>query len=288
MTNAPGFPLSEDEIQAFVAAGLQEDVGSGDITCESVVPGKAMLSATFSAREDAVICGMPLARAFFKALDPACIFDPLITDGSNANEGDAIARISGNARALLTAERSALNTLQLLSGIATHTRRYVDKISHTNTKLLDTRKTIPGYRLLTKYATSCGGATNHRIGLFDAVMIKDNHIALAGTIEQAIAAAKHAGQSTIQAECDTLDQARDAVSAGATSLLLDNMSPDTLRQAVSAFGGQIPLEASGGITLDTIAAIAETGVDYVSVGGALTLSAPAIDIGMDYGAAGST
>lgn len=283
MTNAPEFPLSASEVASFVSAGLKEDVGPGDITCESVVPSDAVLSATLSARDNAIICGMPLARAFFRALDPDCVFETVIADGDGAAAGDTLARISGNARAMLTAERSALNTLQLLSGIATHTKRYVDKISHTSTKLLDTRKTIPGYRLLTKYATSCGGATNHRIGLFDAVMIKDNHIALAGTIEKAITAAQNAGQSAIQAECDTLEQARQAVSAGATSLLLDNMRPDCLRQAVNAFGGQIPLEASGGITLKTIAAIAETGVDYVSVGGALTLSAPAIDIGMDYG-----
>lgn len=283
MTKAPVFPLSPSEVEAFVAAALKEDVGTGDITCASVVPADATLSAVLSARESAIICGMPLASAFFRTLDPDCLFEPLAEDGQDVGEGDALARITGNARALLTAERSALNTLQLLSGIATNTKQYVDKIAHTKAKLLDTRKTIPGYRMLTKYATSCGGATNHRIGLFDAVMIKDNHIALAGTIDKAIKAAKDAGQTTIQAECDTLEQAHQAVSAGATSLLLDNMGPDILRQAVAAFGGQVPLEASGGITLKSITAIAETGVDYVSVGGALTLSAQAIDIGMDYG-----
>lgn len=285
MTNCLAFPLTHGDINAFVSAALKEDVGPGDITCASVVPETATLSAVLSARDTAIICGMPLARAFFMALDPNCTFEAVVNDGAIAAQGDVIAAISGNARALLTAERSALNTLQLLSGIATHTKRYVDAIAHTKAELLDTRKTIPGYRLLTKYATSCGGATNHRIGLFDAVMIKDNHIALAGNIEAAVSAAKAAGQTQIQAECDTLEQAQQAVAAGATSLLLDNMAPELLRQAVVSFSGKISLEASGGVTLETIAAIAEAGVDYVSVGGALTLSAPAIDIGMDYGLA---
>lgn len=282
MTSAPVFPLSPAEISAFVTAGLEEDVGSGDITCKAVVPADAILSAVLSAREHAVLCGMELVKAFFLALDPEAIFTAEASDGASVDPDTVIAKITGNARALLTAERSALNALQLLSGMATHTRRYVDKISHTNTRLLDTRKTIPGYRMLTKYATSCGGAQNHRIGLFDALMIKDNHIALAGGIEAAVRAAKNAGQTQIQAECDTLEQARQAVEAGATSLLLDNMGPERLSQAVAEFGGTVPLEASGGVTLETIATLAETGVDYVSVGGALTLSAPAIDIGMDY------
>lgn len=284
MTSAPSFPLGDAAIAAFIDAGLAEDVGSGDITCEAVVPADATLRAVLSVREPAIICGMDLARAFFLKLDPGAIFTAKVSDGDAAGTGEVIAEISGKARALLTAERSALNCLQMLSGIATHTKRYVDKIAHTETKLLDTRKTIPGYRLLTKYATSCGGAQNHRIGLFDALMIKDNHIALAGGIEAAILAARNAGQTQIQAECDTLDQAHAAVEAGATSLLLDNMGPERLKKAVAAFGGKIPLEASGGVTLETITALAETGVDYVSVGGALTLSAPAIDIGMDYGA----
>lgn len=282
MTKALAFPLSAKDLLSFVNAALAEDVGTGDITCEAVVPAEARLDVILRAREPAVVCGLAIAEAFFKALDPQVQFMSPIADGTSVNTGDVIASVRGKARAVLTAERSALNTLQLLSGIATNTRAYVDEIQHTDTKLLDTRKTIPGYRLLTKYATSCGGATNHRIGLFDAVMIKDNHIALCGTVEDAIASAKAAGQTQIQAECDTLDQARRAIDAGATSLLLDNMGPDLLSVAVAKFGGQVPLEASGGVTLHTIRAIAETGVDYVSVGGALTLSAQAIDIGMDY------
>jgi len=278
----PAFPLSSKELSDFVSAGLREDIGPGDITCQSVVPEEASLTAVLAARDTSVICGLDLAAAFFKALDPNVAFEALAHDGDRVSKGTALAKVSGQGRALLSAERSALNALQLLSGIATNTQLYADKIAHTQAKLLDTRKTIPGYRLLSKYATACGGAHNHRIGLYDALMIKDNHIALAGGIEAAIAAAQAAGQAQIQAECDTLDQAEVAVRAGATSLLLDNMSIEDLSTAVRAYGGKIPLEASGGVNLDTIGPIAETGVDYVSVGTALTLSAPAIDIGMDY------
>lgn len=191
--------------------------------------------------------------------------------------------IEGKARALLSAERTALNIVQHLSGIATLTRRYVDKLDGTNARLLDTRKTIPGLRKLGKYATAMGGAKNHRMGLFDAVMIKDNHIAVAGSVQVAIAGAKGAGRNDIQVECDTLEQVREAVDAGANSLLLDNMPPSMLREALKIVDGRVPCEASGGVNLDTIRAIAETGVDYISVG-RLTQSAAAVDIGLDFSA----
>ncbi|MEO0411624.1 MAG: carboxylating nicotinate-nucleotide diphosphorylase [Pseudomonadota bacterium] len=276
------FPLSQAQIDTFVEAALTEDVGPGDRTCDAVIDPAAQLQAHLTARENAIVCGTPLAKAFFRALDPGAAFDVHLHDGMPAEKGQVIAAVSGKASVLLTAERSALNSLQLLSGIATHTRAYRAAMGNAKAKLLDTRKTIPGYRLLSKYAAVCGGATNHRMGLYDAVMIKDNHIAVAGGVKQAIAAAKAAGERQIQVECDTLEQADIAIEAGATSLLLDNMAPLMLVEAVKRYGGRVPLEASGGITLETIGAIAATGVDYVSVGGALTLSAPAIDIGMDY------
>lgn len=278
----PDFPLSKADVEAFAASALAEDVGPGDKTCNAVIDPEARLSAVLSLRQDAVICGLDLAEAIFLALDAEAQVVRHAEDGAFAAKGTVIADVSGRAAALLTAERSALNTLQLLSGIATHTHTYRKAMGDAPGALLDTRKTIPGYRLLTKYATACGGATNHRIGLYDAVMIKDNHIAVAGSVEAAIKAAKTAGEAQIQVECDTLEQAAIAVAAGATSLLLDNMDVSHLADVVRLYGGQIPLEASGGITLETIGAIAATGVDYVSVGGALTLSAPAIDIGMDY------
>lgn len=278
----PTFPLSDQEIEAFIDTAFSEDVGPGDVTAESVIPANAKLVATMNAREGLVLAGLPLMQPIFKRLDPAIDVTLHSSDGEKLSAGTAIATISGQARALLTAERTALNILQHLSGIATLTHRYVDEIKNTHTKLLDTRKTIPGLRKLAKYAAACGGATNHRMGLFDAVMIKDNHIAVAGSVEAAVAAAKAAGQNQIQVECDTLDQVRDALQTGATSLLLDNMSNTQLREAIEVVGGAIPLEASGGVTLETIGAIAETGVDFISVG-RLTQSAPAIDIGLDYG-----
>lgn len=276
------FPLNDQETQAFIDTAFTEDVGSGDVTAESVIPEEAKLTATMNAREELVLAGLPLMLPIFARLDPDIDVNLYAKDGDKLAAGSKIATITGSARALLTAERTALNILQHLSGIATLTRTYVDQIAGTKAKLLDTRKTIPGLRKLAKYAAACGGATNHRMGLFDAVMIKDNHIAAAGSVATAVSAAKSAGQTQIQVECDTLDQVYEALDAGATNLLLDNMSNQQLKQAIAIVDGQIPLEASGGVTLDTIAAIARTGVDYISVG-RLTQSAPAIDIGLDYG-----
>ena len=210
-----------------------------------------------------------------------CAIERLVEDGQSVPAGTDLLRLHGLARAMLTAERSALNTVQHLSGIATMTRTYVDAIADTGATLLDTRKTIPGLRMLEKYATRMGGATNHRMGLWDAAMIKDNHVAVAGGVGPAVARAVAAGIARIIVEVDAIEQIEPALAAGATHLLLDNMDPATLRIAVALVGGRVPTEASGGVRLDTIRSIAETGVTYVSVG-RLTQSAPAADIGLDF------
>lgn len=275
------FPLTRQEIDAFIDIAFAEDIGTGDVTAESVIPQNIQLTASVNAREDMVLAGIPLLQPILRRLYPDVTVLEHVADGEKLSAGQSIATIKGSARALLTAERTALNIVQHLSGIATLTHRYVQVIEGTRAKLLDTRKTIPGLRKLAKYAAACGGAKNHRMGLFDAVMIKDNHIAVAGSVKKSVEAAKAAGHQHIQVECDTLEQVRQALDAGATSLLLDNMTPAMLREAVQVAGGTVPLEASGGVTLDTIRAIAETGVDYISVG-RLTQSAPAVDIGLDY------
>jgi len=275
------FPLSQDQVATFIDAAFAEDIGAGDVTANSVIPEAATLTAAMNAREDMVLAGAPLIEPIFRKLDPNIQVKINFQDGSCLSSCDTIAVISGSARALLSAERTALNILQHLSGIATLTQQYVKAIDETKTKLLDTRKTIPGLRVLGKYATACGGAHNHRMGLFDAVMIKDNHIAVAGSVSAAVEGALSAGQTKIQVECDTLEQVSEALEADATSLLLDNMPPETLRKALKIVAGRIPCEASGGVTLNSIRAIAETGVDYISVG-RLTQSAPAVDIGLDY------
>ncbi|WP_417450511.1 carboxylating nicotinate-nucleotide diphosphorylase [Kordiimonas sp.] len=277
------FPLTEQEIDAFIDMAFAEDIGPGDVTCSTVIPADASLTATMNAREATVVAGLPLVAPIFRRLDPACTVTAHTTDGEWLQPGDKLITIEGKARALLSAERTALNIVQHLSGIATLTRQYVDMIDGTDARLLDTRKTIPGLRKLGKYATGMGGAKNHRMGLFDAVMIKDNHIAVAGSISKAVRSAKAAGRTDIQVECDTLEQVHEALQAGAHSLLLDNMPPAVLRSALDIVNSAIPCEASGGVNLDTILAIAETGVDYISVG-RLTQSAPAVDIGLDYSA----
>ena len=275
------FPLDTVQINAFIDAAFAEDIGTGDVTASSVIPAAAKLRATMNARESMVVSGVPLIEPIFRRLDPTVTIELRARDGDHLAAGDTIATISGEARALLSAERTALNILQHLSGIATLTQRYVAAIDGTDAKLLDTRKTIPGLRTLGKYAAACGGAHNHRMGLFDAVMIKDNHIAVAGSVTKAVLGAKAAGHTKIQVECDTLEQVSEAQKAGAASLLLDNMPPEILRQALAIVDGKIPCEASGGVSLDTIRAIAETGVNYISVG-RLTQSAPAVDVGLDY------
>jgi nicotinate-nucleotide pyrophosphorylase (carboxylating) len=271
------------DINAFVAATLAEDMGAGgDVTSAAVIPADARLDAVMASRDAVVLAGLPLAEAFFRALDPDCRIEALAQDGDAVPAGTALMRISGNARALLTAERSALNTVQHLTGIATMTRAYVDAISGTGAVLLDTRKTLPGLRALEKYATRMGGATNHRMRLDDGVMIKDNHIAVAGGVEPAVRAAKAAGLTGVVVEVDRIDQIAPAIAAGADRLLLDNMDVPTLRAAVALVAGRVPTEASGGVRLETIRAIAETGVTFISVG-RITQSAPAADIGLDFG-----
>jgi nicotinate-nucleotide pyrophosphorylase (carboxylating) len=275
------FSLSGFDLDAFVRNTLAEDLGSGgDITSMATIPADARFSGVMDSRDAITVAGLPIAQAFFRALDPAMEIDILVAEGAQVVAGTDLMRLSGNARAMLTAERSALNTVQHLSGIATMTRGYVDALGGTAT-LLDTRKTIPGLRVLEKYATRMGGATNHRMGLWDAAMIKDNHVAVAGSVEEAVRRAVAAGIENIIVEVDRVNQVEPALKAGATHLLLDNMGPDTLREAVGLVGGRVPTEASGGVRLDTIGAIGATGVTYVSVG-RLTQSAPAADIGLDF------
>lgn len=274
--------LDHFDLDAFVKATLAEDMGEGgDRTSAAVIPADAVLSAVMDSRDAVVVAGLPIAEAFFRALDPDVKIEQLVEDGSKVAAGTELMRLRGNARALLTAERSALNTAQHLTGIATITRHYVDAIEGTGCILLDTRKTLPGLRVLEKYATRMGGATNHRMRLDDGVMIKDNHIAVAGGVEPAVRAAKAAGLKDIVVEVDRIDQIEPALAAGADRLLLDNMGPAILREAVALVAGRVPTEASGGVRLDTIRAIAESGVTYVSVG-RITQSAPAADIGLDF------
>jgi nicotinate-nucleotide pyrophosphorylase (carboxylating) len=233
-------------------------------------------------REPIVVAGLDIAAAFFRALDRDVRIEQPVRDGDLVPAGTVLMRLQGNARAMLTAERSALNTLQHLSGIATLTRRYVDLIEGTGAILLDTRKTIPGLRLLDKYAARMGGAENHRMRLDDGLLIKDNHVGVAGGVAEAVRAAKAADTGLpVQVEVDRIDQIEPALKAGADRLLLDNMPPPVLRQAVALVAGRVPLEASGGVNLETVRGIAETGVNYISVG-RITQSAPAVDIGLDF------
>lgn len=277
------FHLPQFDLEAFVRATLAEDLGptAKDVTSESVIPADVQFAGVMDSRDAITVAGLPIALAFFRSLDPAMDIEILVEDGQQVEAGTDLMRLKGNARAMLTAERSALNTVQHLSGIATMTRQYVDAISGTGCILLDTRKTIPGLRVLEKYATRMGGATNHRMGLWDAAMIKDNHVAVAGGVAEAVARARNAGVERIILEVDNLAQIEPGLAAGASHLLLDNMDADTLRAAVALIAGRVPTEASGGVTLETIRAKAETGVTYISVG-RLTQSAPAADIGLDF------
>ena len=281
------FTLDRFDLTAFVQSTLAEDLGAPlgeggkDVTSETVIPADAMFSGVMDSRVDAVIAGLPIAEAFFRYLDPEVEIETLVAEGQAVAAGTDIMRIRGKGRAMLTAERSALNTVQHLTGISTMTNDYVRRIAGTGCILLDTRKTIPGLRVLEKYATRMGGAQNHRMGLWDAAMIKDNHVAVAGSVGEAVRRAREAGVEKIICEVDRIDQIEPALAAGATDLLLDNMEPANLRGAVTLIGGRVPVEASGGVTLETIRDKAETGVDFISVG-RLTQSAPAADIGLDF------
>jgi len=278
MTLPAGFDMQE-----FVTRTLAEDLGEGgDVTSAATLPADARFTAAMVAREPIVAAGLEIAAAMFEELDAAVTIQLLAGDGDAKQPGAPLMRLDGNARAMLAAERSALNTLQHLSGIATLTRRYVDAIAGTGATLLDTRKTIPGLRALEKYAARMGGASNHRLRLDDGVLIKDNHVAACGGVAEAVRRAKAASTGLqVRVEVDRIDQIEPALAAGADRLLLDNMPPATLREAVALVARRVPLEASGGVTLDTIRAIAETGVDFISVG-RITQSAPAVDIGLDY------
>ena len=261
---------------------LREDIGFGDLTSTIMIDEDTTGIFDVNAREDIVVAGMAVAAAIFERCEPGCTFEPKVNDGDHITDGTTMARVSGKARGLLTAERSALNMLQHLSGIATLTSKYVKEIEGTGATLIDTRKTTPGLRALEKHAVTCGGGRNHRLALDGGVLVKDNHIAVCGGLTAAIQRAKSQVPTLtkVQVECDNLDQVKEAVEAGADSLLLDNMSPDMMREAAKIVDGRITLEASGGITLETVRAKAESGVDLISTG-KITQSAPSVDIGLD-------
>ncbi len=275
--------LPQFELAEFVKRVLAEDLGSGgDVTSCATIEAAARFVATMKCREPIVVAGLDLAVDFFCAMDREVRIERCVADGDAVAADTVLLRIAGNARAMLAAERSALNTLQHLSGVATLTRRYVEAIAGTGAILLDTRKTIPGMRLLDKFAARMGGAENHRMRMDDGLLIKDNHVAVCGGVAAAVRAAKAADTGLpIQVEVDRIDQIEPALAAGADRLLLDNMTPGTLREAVMLVAGRVPTEASGGVRLDTVRAIAMSGVTYVSVG-RITQSAPAVDIGLDY------
>ena len=276
--------LHRQAVQKAVSDALAEDLGlSGDITTDATVARDATADAVIASRQDGVISGLDLAAAAFAAIDDGVRFDVVSPDGTRVEKGDTVARISGSARAILTAERVALNYLGRLGGIATLTRRYVDAVSGTGAAIVDTRKTTPGLRAFEKYAVRCGGGRNHRTGLFDAILIKDNHIVAAGGIDAAIERARaYAGHMVkVEVEVDTLEQLDRVMQHRVDAVLLDNMTPATLREAVKMVAGRALTEASGGVNLSTVRAIADAGVDLISVG-ALTHSAPVLDLGLDF------
>jgi nicotinate-nucleotide pyrophosphorylase (carboxylating) len=279
--------LSPGEIRAAVRAALAEDVGSGDATTLATVPEHAEAAAAIAAREPIVLAGMEFAIEAFRQLDPGIDFVEQFSDGDSVPPGASLLNLRGSARAILTAERVALNFVQRLSGVATITKRFVDAVAGTKAQILDTRKTTPGWRRFEKYAVARGGGTNHRFGLYDMILIKDNHLAaLRSEKPSAIHAAVSRARSRypqlkVEVEADTLEQVQQALEAGADIILLDNMSAERLREAVAMRRGNTRFEASGGVNLETARAIAETGVDFISVG-AITHSARAVDIGLDF------
>jgi nicotinate-nucleotide pyrophosphorylase (carboxylating) len=263
---------------AFLAM-LREDVGSGDITSRATIPANARATARYTTKQALVVAGIPVVQEIVRLVDPQLEFKAVSTDGATVSSGTALAEIRGSARSILTAERTSLNLLQRMSGIATLTRQYVGRVQGTRARIVDTRKTAPGLRVLDKYAVRCGGGMNHRMGLFDGVLIKNNHLAFHPSVKQATQDARsHLGHLVkIEVEVRKLDELKDALDAGADVILLDNFNPEQTRKAVEIISGRVPLESSGGITLETVRSFAETGVDYISVG-ALTHSAPAADI----------
>ena len=271
-------------ISRAVTAALDEDLGlAGDITTNATVPAQAMARAVIAARKPGIVSGLAVAAATFRAVDEGVAFELAVRDGDAVAAGTVIAKIDGSARAILTGERVALNFMGRMSGIATLTRSYVEAIAGTKATIVDTRKTTPGLRAFEKYAVRCGGGMNHRVGLYDAILIKDNHIVAAGGLAAAIAAARsRAGHLVkIEVEVDTLAQLDEVMAHRVDVVLLDNMTPAQLKTAVARVAGAMLTEASGGVNLDTVRAIAEAGVDLISVG-ALTHSAPVLDLGLDF------
>ena len=275
--------MGAHEFDALIDAALREDMPEGDITSESIIPADARSEAIFLAKEDGVLAGLAIARRVFEKIDPAVEFTAKFEDGAAFRKFDILAAVEGPTMAILKGERTALNFLQRLSGVATATRRFVDAVAGTKAKILDTRKTTPGLRLLEKYAVKLGGGTNHRLSLSDMILIKDNHLRYVGTVAEAVRRARAAAKPGIRIEVEAADlsKVRDALAAGADMIMLDNMTLETMREAVALAAGRVPLEASGNMSLDRVRAVAETGVDLISVG-ALTHSAPAVDIGMDF------
>jgi nicotinate-nucleotide pyrophosphorylase (carboxylating) len=263
---------------------LAEDVGEGDVTTDATVPSDLVVKAELLFKVPGVVCGLPLAEQVFTRLDPDLRFEAVVAEGARVTSPPVVAAtLEGRARAVLTGERLALNLVGRLSGIATLTARYVEAVAGTNAAILDTRKTTPGLRLLEKYAVACGGGRNHRIGLFDAVLIKDNHIAVAGSVGEAVRRARaHAPGLELEVEADTLAQVEGALEAGADAILLDNMPPDVMAEAVGLVCGRARTEASGGVNLDTVAAVAGSGVDTISIG-ALTHAAASLDVSLEVG-----
>jgi nicotinate-nucleotide pyrophosphorylase (carboxylating) len=272
--------VATDTLERIVHAALAEDVGAGDVTTDATVSADAVGTAELLVKEAGVVCGLRVAEATFRALDPEIRFEALAREGDAVEPSAAVARVTGSERAILTGERVALNFLGRLSGIATLTRRYVDALAGTGVAVLDTRKTTPGLRALEKHAVASGGGRNHRFGLDDAVLVKDNHLRAAGSVTAAVELVRTATDLPVEVECETLVQVGEALEAGVDAILLDNMTLEELRDAVRLTAGRARLEASGGVTLDTIRAIAETGVDEISVG-ALTHSARSLDVSLE-------
>jgi nicotinate-nucleotide pyrophosphorylase (carboxylating) len=272
--------VSADMIEQVVQVALAEDVGERDVTTEATVDADALGTAELLLREPGVACGLGVAEAVFRALDTDLRFEPLVREGALVDRPRAVAVVTGPERAILTGERTALNFLGRLSGIATLTRRHVDAVEGTGVAILDTRKTTPGLRVLEKHAVRCGGGRNHRFGLDDGVLVKDNHLRAAGSVQAAVEKLRAATDLPIEVECDTLEQVKEALAAGADAILLDNMTFEELRAAVAIGGGRARLEASGGVTLENVRTIAETGIDEISVG-ALTHSARSLDVSLE-------
>jgi nicotinate-nucleotide pyrophosphorylase (carboxylating) len=272
--------VATDTLERAVHAALAEDIGAGDVTTDATVAADAVGTAAIVVKQAGVVCGLRAVETAFRALDPDIGFEAFAQDGDAVEPPAIVARIAGSERAILTGERVALNFLGRLSGIATLTRRYVDAVDGTGVAVLDTRKTTPGLRALEKHAVACGGGRNHRFGLDDAVLVKDNHLRAAGSVATAVQLVRGATDLPVEVECESLDQVREALDAGVDALLLDNMTLAELREAVALNAGRARLEASGGVSLDTIRDIAETGVDEISVG-ALTHSAPSLDVSLE-------